>query len=328
MRAKSVAEGFVSPSLTHDRLAPSMSGAIRRGKIRLSRSGVHWFERRSGLNILLDDVDVPSENWSWAPRYLSLALTNACELSCPYCYAPKVPGRLAMPQVLAWLQELDAGGCLGVGLGGGEPTAHPDFARICREAAGHTSLAISFTTHGHRIDRRLADAIRGSAHFVRVSVDGVGHTYEQLRGRSFDDLLRRLDIIATIAPFGLNVVVNDQTVSQLDALAALAHKVGASELLLLPQQPARGSAGMSQWASDRLRQWASDPKPVRLSISRAGIPEGIPLADPFGEEDPLEAHAHIDAGGSLKPHAYADHGVDVAGSVRDALEKLRQWRAA
>lgn len=96
-----------------------------RGKVRFSRSGAHWFDRTSGLNILLDDLEIPRECWSRAPRYVSIALTNACELRCPFCYAPKVPGRLKANAVLSWVAELGRAGALGIGFGGGEPTAHP-----------------------------------------------------------------------------------------------------------------------------------------------------------------------------------------------------------
>jgi MoaA/NifB/PqqE/SkfB family radical SAM enzyme len=214
----------------------TLSRVPTRGKVRLSRSGAHWFDRVSGLNILLDEVKVPPERWSRAPRYVSIALTNACELRCPFCYAPKVPGRLDADLVLAWMKELEMAGCLGVGFGGGEPTAHPHFSWLCREGAQRTNMAITFTTHGHRLNADLAGKLRGSVHFVRVSVDGVGSTYERLRGRSFDSLRRCLDFVGSIAPFGLNVVVNDETVNELDAVASFAEHAGAVELLLLPEQ--------------------------------------------------------------------------------------------
>jgi hypothetical protein len=80
-------------------------------------------------------------------------------------------------------------------------------------------------------------------HFVRVSVDGAGPTYETLRGRSFAELRRRLDLIAGTFRLGLNCVVNTATLPDLDAVADLAAQVGARELLLLPQRPARGRPG-------------------------------------------------------------------------------------
>ena len=95
------------------------TAARTRGKIRLSRRGVQWFDRVSGLNILLDEVSIPPERWSRAPRYVSIALTNACELRCAFCYAPKTPARLDASVVSGWIDELDLAGCLRVGFGGG-----------------------------------------------------------------------------------------------------------------------------------------------------------------------------------------------------------------
>jgi sulfatase maturation enzyme AslB (radical SAM superfamily) len=61
----------------------------RRLKVRCDRIGVQAFDRRTGLNVLFDEVAVPEQEWAQAPRHLAIALTNACDLHCPYCYAPK-----------------------------------------------------------------------------------------------------------------------------------------------------------------------------------------------------------------------------------------------
>jgi hypothetical protein len=63
-------------------------------KYRIGPSGVHLFNRTTGLNILIDEIKLPCDRWSAAPRQISVALTNACELQCPYCYAPKVAATL------------------------------------------------------------------------------------------------------------------------------------------------------------------------------------------------------------------------------------------
>src|SRR5271154_6506955 len=90
-----------------------------RARIRPGPDGLHFFWRETGLNILLDEVRVPARLWSNAPRHISVALTNACDLSCDFCYAPKLSASLDVERVFAWLLELDANGCLGVGFGGG-----------------------------------------------------------------------------------------------------------------------------------------------------------------------------------------------------------------
>ena len=63
------------------------------------------------LNVLLDEVQVSSSLWAVAPRQVSVALTNTCDLACPFCYAPKGPAVLDIELVAIWLAELDANGC-------------------------------------------------------------------------------------------------------------------------------------------------------------------------------------------------------------------------
>ncbi|HEY6554613.1 MAG TPA: radical SAM protein [Vicinamibacteria bacterium] len=253
-----------------------------------------------------------------------MALTNTCELHCPYCYAPKHRSMLDRENVVRWAQELDSAGCLGLGFGGGEPTAYPHFAELCQQVADQTQLAVTFTTHGHRMTRELAARVVGAVHFIRVSVDGVGATYERLRGRRFDDLKASIGLLASIAPFGVNVVVNSDTVGELDDIAAFAANIGASELLLLPEQPTHRCAGLDTAGSKRLRDWITyGSHSIRTAVSRTGLENALPVADPFPNEDPLEAHVHIDASGTLKPDAYSPVGTPIAESFLDALGRLR-----
>ncbi|WP_063777576.1 radical SAM protein [Amycolatopsis sp. MJM2582] len=277
------------------------------------------------MNVLLDEVSVPPEQFSPAPRYLSVALTNACELRCAYCYAPKHAAVLERERVLAWAVELDAAGCLGVGFGGGEPTAYRGFAQLCSDIAQSTSMAVTFTTHGHRLTPELVESLRGAVHFVRLSVDGVGATYERLRGRPFAAVVQSAGLLGTLAPFGINAVINADTVSELDDLAEFADKVGASELLLLPEQPTAETPGISGADSQRLVEWAAIARTkVRLAISRTGLEAALPTTEVIPGERPLDAHMHIDATGILRPHAYAPTGVSVGSLIMEAAQALRE----
>jgi sulfatase maturation enzyme AslB (radical SAM superfamily) len=285
---------------------------------------MHLFDRVSGLNVLLDELRPDDAVWSKSPRQVSVALTNVCDLHCAYCYAPKHKASLNADRVLRWLKELDTEGCLGIGFGGGEPTLHPDFVDICKRVAVETQLAVTFTTHGHRLTSKLAQRLKGSVHFARVSVDGVGRTYEQQRGKRFDSLLRGIEAVAALSPFGINVVVNERTVSELDALSELAREVGASELLLLPQQATATAAGLDGVVGQALRQWVCNYKgKVRLAVSEAGA-SGLPTCDPFPYERGLQAYAHIDASGMLRASSYAPAGAQIGeGGVLSALRRLR-----
>lgn len=293
-------------------------------KIRTGPDGHHFFDRRTGINVLIDEVRPAEKSWSRAPRQVSIALTNVCDLQCAYCYAPKARATLTADQVLAWLVELDEAGCLAVGFGGGEPTLHPQFAEICQRTARETQLAVTFTTHGHRLTDHLLESLAGSANFFRVSVDGVGQAYEAQRGRKFDDLLARLNSLAGVFPFGINVVVNDRTIDQLDALANLSQQVGAAELLLLPQQPTATVGGVSQELSARLEEWVRNyAGPIRLAISEAGA-DGLPTCDPLPGEKELRAYAHIDASGMLRTSSYAKAATPIGeAGVMAALDRLQ-----
>ena len=294
-------------------------------KVRLCEAGVHLFDRVSGLNVLLDEVEVPARQVSRAPRYLSVALTNACELRCAFCYAPKYAAALDMDRVAAWAVELDGAGCLGVGFGGGEPTAYRWFAQLCAQIAESTSMAVTFTTHGHRLTPALADALRGSVHFARLSVDGVGATYERLRGRPFAAVSSAAALLRSAAPIGINVVVNADTIGELDDLAEFAADVGASELLLLPEQPTAATPGISDADAERLARWIRTARTqVRLAISRSGLEASVPTVDVIPGERPLDAHMHVDATGVLRPHAYASTGTPINDSILDAVQALRE----
>ena len=297
---------------------------LRWFKVRAGPSGVHLFDRVSGANILLDEARTPLQSWSLAPRYVSVALTNACELSCPYCYAPKKPAALDFEQLAGWLVELDANGCLGIGFGGGEPTLYRGFVELCRFASQETSLAVSFTTHGHNLDERLLTELNGNVHFVRVSMDGLGATYERLRGRSFHSFLQHLRLACRLAPFGVNYVVNSQTLSDLDCATKLAADLGAAEFLLLPEQPVHGMGGVDSVTMSNLRLWVSEYQgKVPLAISEAWT-EGLDVANPLFQESGLRGYAHIDAWGTLKRSSYDYHGQAIGvDGVMKALELYR-----
>lgn len=129
-------------------------------RLRAGPAGLHFFSRNTGLNILCDEIRTPQSAWAAAPRQVSIALTNQCDLSCAYCYAPKNSLRLDYQNLLSWLDELDSNGCFGLGFGGGEPTLYKNFVPLCNFTARSTGLAVTFTTHAHRVNRELINALR------------------------------------------------------------------------------------------------------------------------------------------------------------------------
>ena len=162
-------------------------------KKRIGPDGVHFFDRANGNNILINELLLPEADWTVAPRQISVALTNICDLHCKFCYAPKIKASLPFDYLKKWLKEIDQLGTFGVGFGGGEPTLYPKFAEICEFTANETDLAVTFTTHGHRLTDDLLSNLKGNVNFIRISIDGVGTTYEKFRGRKFDKLIESFD---------------------------------------------------------------------------------------------------------------------------------------
>jgi MoaA/NifB/PqqE/SkfB family radical SAM enzyme len=307
------------------RSKPSGHYGSKMARIRLSPSGIHFFDRASGTNILINELTPPERTWAKAPRQVSIALTNTCDLKCPYCFAPKTYATLSYDQVVAWLDELDAHGALGIGFGGGEPTIHPRFADFCSYGANKTGLAVTFTTHGHHLDDPLLAKLAGNVHFIRVSMDGIGATYERLRNRPFKDLTRRLAGVKVAAPFGINYVVNEHTVSELDEAVDFAAKAGASEFLLLPERPPNRLAGFTSTTACELQAWVMRYSgALRLAISESGS-DGMPICNPLLRETGLRSYAHVDANAVLKRTSFHTKGVPIgAGSLLSALTKLNQ----
>lgn len=280
-------------------------------KIRYDENGVHLFNRKSGANILIDELTVPKEKWSKAPRHVSFALTNVCDLKCAYCYAPKDRSELSMEDLKNWITEIDRCGSLGVGFGGGEPTLYPKFAELCQFAAAYTDLAVSFTTHGHRITATMAEQLKGNVHFIRVSIDGLGETYERLRGRSFAGLLSQMELITSIAPFGVNYVLNADTLPELSEAVSYWEQFGATEFLILPEIDLSGN--FSKNIIENLKTFLSGYSgklPLRINENCS---TGMPIAQPFDDIDPLRAYAFVDARGRLKGTSYRHDGIDISG---------------
>jgi MoaA/NifB/PqqE/SkfB family radical SAM enzyme len=275
--------------------------------------GVHYFDRASGLNVLLDETTPPEEEWSAAPRTLSVALANACDCSCPHCFAPKTPTALNLEDVVGWAEELDRHGGQSIGFGGGEPTLVSGLPTLCREITNRTRAAVTITTHGLNVTADLADRLAGNVHFIRISVAGIEATYDAVLGRPFSRLLESLPAIRSIAPVGFNCLVTGATLDSLDETAEFACASGAQEILLLPEVAPDGRIRLDDDQIRQLSSWIdsrSADYPLALSshASETISVESLPVDDPRG---PSHDFLHLDSAGTLKQTAFHHAGVPV-----------------
>ncbi len=297
----------------------------QRIKLRSGPDGLLFFDRQSGINILVDEIKVPLEKWSKAPRQISVALTNICDLSCSHCYAPKDTSEIDFEKLLTWLKILDSNHCLGIGFGGGEPTLYPRFLELCKSIQNETNLAITMTTHGHTLYGSFLEKLSKKMHFIRISMDGVDSTYEAIRKRPFSQLLQRMASLKGLIPFGINYMVNTATIKDLDRAIEIAESLEAREFLLLPEEPVGKGKAIDSQTKYILQEWINNYSgKVRLSISERHS-ENLLTCIPLVLEKGLNAYAHIDAKGILKRTSFDLHGIKIQDAdIMGALDILKR----
>src|SRR5207237_10889693 len=99
-------------------------------KLRKELRGLHFYDRITGLHILADEVRIPDAERDEGPEVISIAVTNICDLSCAFCYAPKSRHTLSVREITQWCSELSELITLKLAIIGGEPTLFPVVADL------------------------------------------------------------------------------------------------------------------------------------------------------------------------------------------------------
>ena len=186
-----------------------------------------------------------------------------------------------------------------------------------------TGLAISLTSNGHMLTTKLVSQLESALNFLRISVDGVGATYESIRGQSFEELLKRLSILKGRIPFGINYDVNKTTISDLSEAAKIFESYGAHELLLLPEEPFGLGEKIDDYTLECLKIWIDGYSGgLKLSVS-SGFKDMVDSLVPLENESNLLAYAHIDAVGQIKRTSFESTGRRIdEGGVMNAFREL------
>ncbi|NDJ53043.1 MAG: radical SAM protein [Chloroflexi bacterium] len=180
------------------------------------------FERSSGLNILLEGQETAALRQT-APRTLLIAVTNHCNLSCPFCYRDQSSASTwNFDDLLGFCQAADRWGVLEVAFGGGEPLLFPRWAAFIEALYTTTKLAINFTTNGSLLRPAFLQRVGPKLGQIRLSL------YDDNDYRSTLKLLR-----AAPVRYGVNWLITPQALAHAEATLAdlLAH--GVQDFLLL-----------------------------------------------------------------------------------------------
>ena len=159
-------------------------------------------------------------------RYLILALTTRCNLSCGYCYngesgAPEDMTDDVMDAALDVAAEGRAP--LHVQLTGGEPTLVPETVgravRRVRKRARNATIGLQ--TNGTRLSPSLVGWLRDRDVQIGVSLDGPPGVHQALRGRASETLLGLRTLESEGVSFRVTTVVCAATAGHLDRLVLL-----------------------------------------------------------------------------------------------------------
>ncbi len=200
-----------------------------------------------------------SRRGGYGPRRLSIELTNICNLHCSYCLRDEdalyhTPANFLSIDLLQKIfsEGRAVMGLTNVGFTGGEPTLHPQFARVLDLAADHR-LKFSFVTNGWHFERIWPTVLahRDSITNIAFSLDGAtreDHDYWRGEG-SFVRLARAFSrCFGNGVPFNFKVAVRRDTVAKLDQIALFAARMGAADLRfahVLPTSADMGTSGLS-----------------------------------------------------------------------------------
>jgi len=294
-------------------------------KIRKEQSGLHLFDRVSGYHVLLDEVKVNPNELSISPRTVSIAITDSCDLNCSNCYMEKKGNFLKKNQVFTWCKELDSLGTLDIALGGGEPTLHPDLIDICKYIWKETKMGVTITTHGYNLTEKFIDEIKNFISILRISIDGNEISHFERRKKRFSDLLPILKYLNGRVKFGLNFLLNKDTINMLDDNLIFAKGVCAEELLILPMV-VNGEFALNNNNWETLNNWLSSNYkdfPIRITDSAK---EHLTVPILFKDSLSEKSYAYISADKKWKVNSFAKNGLDISKfkSLKDLIINIEK----
>jgi radical SAM protein with 4Fe4S-binding SPASM domain len=114
-------------------------------------------------------------------RYLELQMTDECNFRCKHCFlGKKTPSELSVNQISALLQEFEEMQGLRVLITGGEPLLHRKFKEINEILPDFFIRKILFT-NGSLLSKNVLKRL--SVNEIQISIDGLEHAHDALRGK-------------------------------------------------------------------------------------------------------------------------------------------------
>lgn len=152
-------------------------------------------------------------------------VTRSCNLHCRHCYtdsdAQRYSGELTTEEAKALLKDLAAFKIPALLLSGGEPLVRKDLFELAAHAK-ELGLRCTLSTNGTLITEEVAWQLKKAGFvYVGISLDGIGTTNDDFRGRSgaFQAAVRGFrDCVAAGQKVGLRMTLTRHTLQDLDRI--------------------------------------------------------------------------------------------------------------
>lgn len=139
------------------------------------------------------EVDYTIENSLIFPRFVSLEITEKCNLKCKHCYTAAgngKPNSLELDTIYKIIDELSCYGCEFLAIGGGEPLLFNGIDKVIKYAISK-GVEIELVSNGilftHEMIERLYNA---GLKYVQISLDGDSpDTYLKIRGDNYFEIV-------------------------------------------------------------------------------------------------------------------------------------------
>jgi MoaA/NifB/PqqE/SkfB family radical SAM enzyme len=187
------------------------------------------------------------------PRFLSLTITNQCNLRCRMCaqwsesgymLSRATPSRDSMT-LDDWKRVVDEAHSHGIQLvliRGGEPFMHPQIIDLLDHIAAH-GMFTAIDSNGTRMGKFAEELVRIGRLHVTISVDGPEAIHDQVRGRSgcFAEIAAGVAAVhaaeqragRTIS-MGITFTISPWSYRGLSAMPSVARSLGIETLCIVP----------------------------------------------------------------------------------------------
>jgi radical SAM protein with 4Fe4S-binding SPASM domain len=172
-------------------------------------------------------------------NFVYYAITDGCNLRCPYCYASslkRLPGELSTTESLNLVSQVAKMGAQQIVFTGGEPTLRKDLFKIVEHAIS-LGLTANIITNGTLIkDISIAKKFAELFNMVTVSLDGsTAELHDRTRGAgAFASTYRALKLLnsAGVVP-QINHIVTSNNVEELERFATFMKGLEIGDIRLM-----------------------------------------------------------------------------------------------